>query len=365
VTSLILGIAPSAARAVLTPILGPDLAAETIRRRPEWARTPQTWRNPTILSAAAGEMYIYRPVADAPGCVSSEAFARDLAAHDGEPVTVRVNSPGGDVHEGIAIYNALNRYKGRITVHVDGLAASAASFLIMAADEIVVGRHSELMIHEAHGVAIGPAEEMITMAAILEKVSENIASIYAERAGGKASEWRERMRAETWYSDREAVAAGLADRIDGAEAPVAAQEPLMRWDAFAHVTTWNGRLVKTALAVAQTADSPAGWRQLGADLGDLWRRPQVLAESLGFPVISVAMGSLDTPGRRVLARTVMPPFVARPRVLLAQQDYDGEERALAHELGHVLQGSHDCGEAEEERCEAFSTGWMAGKGKYQ
>jgi len=147
--------------------------------------------------------------------VSAEQFARELAEIDADAITVRINSPGGDVFDGIAILNSLRGHKARITTVVDGLAASAASFIAMAGDEIIMNRNSELMIHDASGMAVGNAATMTEMAEMLNRVSDNIASIYAERTGTDAHEWRDRMRDEVWYSADEAVEVGLADRVDG------------------------------------------------------------------------------------------------------------------------------------------------------
>jgi hypothetical protein len=94
----------------------------------------------------------------------------------------------------------------------------------MAGDEIVMAPHSTLMIHEPSGLCVGPADDMLKMAEVLNQSGDNIASIYAKRAGGTVAEWRERMKDETWFSDIEAVEAGLADRVDGeSEEDVAAR----------------------------------------------------------------------------------------------------------------------------------------------
>ncbi|MFC9769759.1 head maturation protease, ClpP-related, partial [Rhodococcus jostii] len=146
--------------------------------------------------------------------VTADTFVKDLKALGGDEIVVRINSPGGDVYDGIAILNALRGHKATITTVVDGLAASAASFIAMAGDQIVMRRNSELMIHDSWGMCVGNAEDMHTMAADLDRVSNNIASIYADRAGGTTEGWRQVMRTETWYSAQEAVDAGLADRVD-------------------------------------------------------------------------------------------------------------------------------------------------------
>ncbi|HZB28941.1 MAG TPA: head maturation protease, ClpP-related [Streptosporangiaceae bacterium] len=124
---------------------------------------------------------------------------------------VKINSPGGDVFDGVAIYNMLLDHDGRVTVTVDGLAASAASFIAMAGDIIRMNRASQMMIHDALGMCIGNEADMTEMAGLLARVSDTIAGIYADRAGGTAEDWRQRMRTETWYNAAEAVEAKLAD----------------------------------------------------------------------------------------------------------------------------------------------------------
>ena len=132
-------------------------------------------------------------------------------------INLHINSPGGECYEGIAILNALRRHPANVTAVVDGIAASAASFIAAGADEVVMARNSELMIHDAWGIALGPAADMYAAADRLNKISNNIASVYTGKAGGTDETWRQAMLAETWYSAAEAVSAGLADRIEGAD----------------------------------------------------------------------------------------------------------------------------------------------------
>jgi len=171
------------------------------------------WYSITNLSQSEAEVYIYDEIGFW-GVTASE-FMNDLAGITASKITLRINSPGGDVFDGIAIFNAVKRHPAECNVYVDGLAASAASFIAMAGDSVTMSPHSQMMIHEAAGLVIGPADDMRKMADILDKSSDNIASIYAEKAGGTTEEWRAKMRDETWFSDSEAVEAGLADRIDG------------------------------------------------------------------------------------------------------------------------------------------------------
>lgn len=149
--------------------------------------------------------------------VSAGDFVRELKDVTAGTIELHVNSPGGDAFDGFAILNALRQHPARVVAVVDGLAASAASYIAVGADEVVMSRNSEMMVHDASGVAVGPASEMQKMADELEHFSNNIASIYAERAGGTVADWRKVMQAETWYSAEEAVEAGLADRVDLAE----------------------------------------------------------------------------------------------------------------------------------------------------
>lgn len=188
--------------------------------------------------------------------VSAKEVAKSLAdlGDDVKEIRLHINSPGGEVFEGIAIMNQLRAHSARVVAVVDGLAASAASFIACAADETVMGRNSQLMIHDAWGLCVGNAEDMRNLGERLDKISDNIASVYAAKSGEGVQTCREWMLAETWYSAEEAVAAGLADRID--EAP----EPQNRHDLS--VFQYAGREAAPAPAVdvkAETveADPPA------------------------------------------------------------------------------------------------------------
>lgn len=148
--------------------------------------------------------------------ISAKEFATtiDQLPADTTEIRLHINSPGGEVFEGIAILNALRAHDARVVAVIDGIAASAASFVACGADEVVMARNSELMIHDAWGLCVGNAAEMQSMAEMLDHFSDNIASVYAEKSGADVALWRAAMSAETWYSAEEAVAAGLADRVD-------------------------------------------------------------------------------------------------------------------------------------------------------
>lgn len=158
------------------------------------------------------DVYIY-DVIDSWHGVSANEFVQTISGLDVDQLNVYINSPGGSVWDGLAMLNALRRHEANVTVYVDGIAASAASFIAMAGNEIVMGPNSELMIHDAWGLCVGNAADMDEVRQRLDKISDNLAAVYASRAGGDPKDWRALMLAETWYSAEEAVTAGLADRV--------------------------------------------------------------------------------------------------------------------------------------------------------
>jgi ATP-dependent protease ClpP protease subunit len=117
------------------------------------------------------------------------------------------------VYDAVAMYEALRDHPATVTVHIDGMAASAASFLAQAGDSIEIAKGGRMMIHDAQGIGMGSPADMREYADLLDAVSNDIAGIYAGRAGGKPAAWRSAMSATTWYSAQEAVDAGLADRV--------------------------------------------------------------------------------------------------------------------------------------------------------
>lgn len=141
--------------------------------------------------------------------MTAQAFAAMLPA-DGD-VTVRVNSPGGDVFDGITISNRL--WARNSTVYIDGLAASSASVIAAGGRHVVAGEGAMVMIHEPWIQIAGNADDMKQEADVLDKVGDQIAAIYARKAGGTAKEWRKRMSAETWLTASEAKALGLVDEV--------------------------------------------------------------------------------------------------------------------------------------------------------
>lgn len=162
------------------------------------------------------EVWIYGPIGDPYGDgsgVSASEFARELAALKVDNIKVRLNTEGGSVFEGVAIYNAIAEHPARVDVVVDSLAASAGSFIAMAGDTVTMTRNARMMIHDAQGLAMGPAKDMREMADLLDSLSDNIADIYVQKAGGTVADWRVLMAKDTWFTAQEAVDAGLADEV--------------------------------------------------------------------------------------------------------------------------------------------------------
>lgn len=169
--------------------------------------------------------------------ISAKEFIRDLQDVENDEIELHVNSPGGVVFEGIAIYNALKDHPAHVTAIVDGAAYSAASFIVQAADKRVMNRQSEMMVHEAQGfldaLVMGNAEDIKKALAEgdklldrLDKASNNIAEIYSARAGGTVESWRAVMSEDTFYTPEEAVEAGLADEFVASETNAITSPPV-------------------------------------------------------------------------------------------------------------------------------------------
>lgn len=190
--------------------------------RDHWRSTRPTAR----LREGRADWYSIKNLADsAPSVVSiydevgyfgvtAQDFIRDLSSIDGD-IELHLSTPGGEVFDGIAIYGALKQRAGNVAVIVDSLAASIGSVIAMAASpgQLAMMPNASMMIHDGFALCVGNAADMMETAALLDKTSDNIASIYAERTGKSAAEWRTAMKAETWYIGQEAVDAGLADRV--------------------------------------------------------------------------------------------------------------------------------------------------------
>lgn len=169
------------------------------------------YRIENSANADTTEIYIYDEIGYF-GVTASD-FVKDLQGVRTQNIDLHLNTPGGDVFDGVAIYNALLNHRAQVTTYIDSLAASAGSFIAMAGDTRYIAKTAQMMIHDAHGLAIGNSQDMRELADLLEMHSDNIAGIYADRAGGTTASWRKAMKAETWYTSAEAVKANLATSV--------------------------------------------------------------------------------------------------------------------------------------------------------
>lgn len=171
---------------------------------------PGATPNPTNARGVETHVYLYDEIGG--WGITANDFVADLMDIVSNRITLHLSSPGGSVFDGVAIYNALMDHPSRVDVLVDSVAASAASFIAQAGDSITMNRNSEMMIHNARGMAQGDSKLMREMAVLLDRQNDKIAAIYQDRAGGTLEHWLNAMGNETWYSPEEAVKAGLADR---------------------------------------------------------------------------------------------------------------------------------------------------------
>lgn len=201
----------------------------TARPRAQLAQGRNDWyRITNSVSGGPATVHVYDEIGY--WGITASDFVRELAGVTATEIDLHVNSPGGEIFDGIAICNALRQHPATVTTYVDGLAASIASVIAMAGDRIVMAPNSQMMIHDGSGLCIGNAAEMRQMAELLDRQSNNIAEVYANRAGGTPEEWRALMEAETWYTAQEAVDAGLADEVASTRTLTDGNSPQNSWD---------------------------------------------------------------------------------------------------------------------------------------
>lgn len=170
-------------------------------------------RQSGTFKAQGNEIMLYGAIGDYFDELTAQKIVNQIKNMSGD-ITVRVNSPGGDVFDGIAIMNALKAHSGKVTVVVEALAASIASVIAMAGQELVMLEGSFLMIHNPWCFALGDAEELRQIAGVLDQVGDSLAGIYARKTGKTVDEIKALMSAETWMSAEDAVELGFADSLE-------------------------------------------------------------------------------------------------------------------------------------------------------
>jgi ATP-dependent Clp protease protease subunit len=200
----------------------------------------------TIRARASGaEVLIYDEIG-AYG-VTAKGFLAELGALPNDAaLDLRLNSPGGSVFDAVAIFNALKRHAGEITVWIDGIAASAASYIAMAGDSVVMPQNAFLMIHDPSGLVMGTAEDMRSTAEALDKVKGSLIMGYAAKSGKPDAEIAALMAAETWLDAQDALALGLIDRI---------AEPVKLAATF-DIARFRNAPAELSTAVSDASDEP-------------------------------------------------------------------------------------------------------------
>ena len=168
-----------------------------------------------------GEIWLYDQIGESfwGDGISAKSFQKDLAGLGRVTnIDLRINSPGGDVFDGFAIYNLIAQHPANVTVYVDGVAASIASIIAMAGNSILMAKNSLMMIHNPQGVAVGDEDEMDRVKSLLRQVKANLIAAYAERTGNSAEKIGEWMNDETWFHAENAVELGFADSVIEAQA---------------------------------------------------------------------------------------------------------------------------------------------------
>jgi ATP-dependent Clp protease protease subunit len=168
------------------------------------------------------------------GGVAPEPFVQALRKITAKTIHLRINSPGGSVFAARAMEQALREHPAQVVVHVDGVAASAASVIAMAGDQIIMGSGAMMMIHNGWSFAIGNAAEMRKTADLLDKVDGTLVQTYAARTRQQAQQVSDWMAAETWFTADEAVANGFADKVAAAPEPKAAAPATWNLEAYTH-----------------------------------------------------------------------------------------------------------------------------------
>lgn len=228
------------------------------------------------LDNSVAELVVYDEV----GWYITARAVRDLLKQLGKvsELHVRINSPGGAVSEGVAIYNVLSEHPAKVIVTVDGFALSAASVIAMAGDEIRMAKGALMMIHEAHAYTAGHAADHDATATILRKINAGLVACYAARTGLPVDEVEKLVAAETWLTADEAVDKGFATAVLPAKGKDADAEPSALWGAngarclstYRHLPVCLARLVEAGpraeeAARATPAVPPAVRRGDGAD----------------------------------------------------------------------------------------------------
>lgn len=176
-------------------------------------RSPFNLTQGAVKSKSASEILIFDEIGFFG--VTAKEFTEQLNVMDSDEINIRINSPGGSVFEGMAIFEAIKRHKSKTIIHIDGLAASIASVIALAGDEIVMSEGAFFMIHEVWSIVMGTSDDMRKEADTIDKIQDTVIGIYARNSDLNRSEVLDAVKEETWFNAEEALEAGFINRISG------------------------------------------------------------------------------------------------------------------------------------------------------
>lgn len=291
--------------ALLAPLA---MAVATSAALTEDTKPEGSWYSIKALSRGVAEILLYDEIGM--WGITAQQFARELKAlGDLSLISLRIHSPGGDVFEGTAIYNLLKHHPARVEAHIDGLAASMASVIAMAADTIYMPENALMMVHRPWGIQGGEADDMRRYADLLEKIEGTMVAAYMAKTGKSEEEIKALLKAETWMDGREAVEAGFADLLTEPLA-AAAQLTSKRMQEFAHMPEAMKTLMQpraqTPAAAAPSAPAAAAAPAAPA--------APVAAASDEAAILARAQAAEDV--RREGIRAVFTPFAAAHGAML-------------------------------------------------
>tara|TARA_A100001037_G_scaffold56064_1_gene48255 strand:+ start:1813 stop:2625 length:813 start_codon:yes stop_codon:yes gene_type:complete len=185
------------------------------------------WLNVAMIGERKAEIRIYGQITEFPWIddeVSASQIYNDLQSIEADEIHVRINSPGGSVFEGMAIYSLLSESDAKVIGHIDGVAASAATFPALACDELSMCEGGQFMVHKPYTLEVGNADEMRKTADVLDKIEAGMVALYQRETKATKAEIRTMISEETWLTAQEAVELGFADSIAGVENEEPAEE---------------------------------------------------------------------------------------------------------------------------------------------
>jgi ATP-dependent Clp protease protease subunit len=247
------------------------------------ASTTPFWRfEAAATDGGPPRLYLYGPIAEATwldDATTPMAFKADLdALGTVDELHLHVNSPGGDVFAGQAIYSMLYHHPARIVGHVDGAAASIASLVLMAANHIVMPANATMMVHSPWTVAMGNARELRRTADALEQAGEGMVAAYTARTGKEADEIRALLDAETWMTAAKAKELGFADEVEELTRVQACLRDDGQWDINGQVMDLSGFREQPTWMLAEAKDTSAAPSIGGtdADAEEIERRTRIV-----------------------------------------------------------------------------------------